>query len=1570
MKKLLTSIFAMLMLMVMGVVNGNAQERISLQEVGFHTWDGWDGNAMITGDAECTWEIGISTGTVYGDPTVNSYADLTQYSRLYVTVTEGTPRVLFNRLKEEGQGGDTFEDSYLVDIPNKGWCTQKYQTIVDNVYIYDLKAIAKDYGFVHLHSIKGANWANVTVENLELETSAKAQQVGWTSIIRNGNLEGEEVNSFVVKELPSSDILSPTILDGVGMDGTRGIRVNSMAGASNEWDSQFWITLPESLPEGTRYRVSFDYRANQDVIVATQAHGTPGHYIHYEMIGNVNFTTEWQSFKYENEITAAQAANADGILFQSIAFNLSTDKENDVEFFFDNIRFEVYKYGVSAAYAYDVIQLDFGFDTNLPALVKACGKRRLMYPNDCVYVRVNGEDLEVLSVEGFADGCFYVFMNEIIEDDAAVEVSFTNPADATYHLSYDGGPGGDVKDFTGYATYDFEVASAQGAYAWLYVTPEVFSADPENGSFNLPNNISEFKVTFDKKVDCAALVAKLGNEALTVEPADGFAESIVLKRTSATDLATGEYALNISKIYPEYRIDDEFYGDTTISLHIGKVELDPADTVRQVMVDCFKDTYEGQIPEGWYMVYDGNVLSGSAASGARMRTFSEGGDFTRGFYTRTNSAELDMCFMEYGSVEGYELTLEAGKKYRISYNLTSWKTITNVRFDIFDPNGELVYTCVDECMGSLNGVANVVVTGSNFVEYIFVPEESGNYRVRWTPTNANGDLTSGMNEIIFANPMVTYIPNNAGAVEIQALKNALETAKVLYEVVKSESRYAGEALDALSAAILKYEAEAENYTNPSDYTKAVVALDAVAKAMRDHRELCDTYDALALLLEKVVADNANNKFASTELYAELKVLAAKYVLDGVKPITNSVELQVAIDELQVPVNSASKHFTQGASNVSTTGVAALVERIRLGASALFRLGVPENDELIVAADNAITDDDELAEEIKNRLKKEIYGYLRNPDNELFEEKMDEATLETYTDQYDMTVFMKNPNIYRLNGATSFSSEDVPGWYVPQGYNEPNITSGWSDTGYGISDCVLQTWATGYAIEQTIYDLPAGVYTIKAGFGERNDEMDTEGSFFYVKTSGTPYGEYASTVDCPFIGQQFPSLNIETQQVVVTDGMLTIGVVGGPSSHTFFNDIRILMCGAVEGFDYNAAYGNLTGELPTTTNNVLTVQDTEVFKGSSFIFPVSMSNENAITAFQCDVYLSEGLSLNWNDEGDYDVVLNAARKTSTHSVATSVQPDGAIRVVAYSSANKDFRGNVGELFTLNLMAHEGFAEHQQVEIRNIRLSTADQQEFRSSAIYADVRVKSYTPADANGDGQITIVDVVAVVNALMGNAASNFIFDAADMNQDGQITIVDVVAVVNTLMGGSAQVNGARSILHSNLHVADAEVAAGETTTLYVKLDNAQAYTAMQMDVELPEGLSIEGVEMVGNASHAVTYNAEGRIASYSLTNRTFNGGESLMAITIKADESFTGTANVDFTNVRVVSKDVVETALSDTFSTVTGGAYGIDAVEADKAQVLYYSTTGEVSDKPFQGLNIIKRIYQDGRIEVTKEMNP
>lgn len=514
---------------------------------------------------------------------------------------------------------------------------------------------------------------------------------------------------------------------------------------------------------------------------------------------------------------------------------------------------------------------------------------------------------------------------------------------------------------------------------------------------------------------------------------------------------------------------------------------------------------------------------------------------------------------------------------------------------------------------------------------------------------------------------------------------------------------------------------------------------------------------------------------------------------------------------------------------------------------------------------------------------------------------------------------------------------------------------YGQSGTAYYDTPVRRLASGAIVSDDAFGIDGMTIVGTAASGEAVQVANTMAS---AVTMFNDYGEYQNVM-----------------YVQVTDGTLRIGMkkdVVASMDWVMMDNWRLFY----HGTNSQYAPDSVPPTPPTppvddeySTANVLNVQDTEVFKGSTFTFPVSMTNENSISAFQCDVYLSDGLVLNLNDEDEYDVILNADRKTSSHSATASLQPDGAIRVITYSSSNKLFRGNSGELFTLNLTALEGYAEDQTIEIRNIRLSTADEHEYLSAPISAAVTVKSYTPADANGDGQITIVDVVAVVNALMGATTGNFVFDAADMDQNGQITIVDVVAVVNALMGNNAQTLGARSILRSNLHVTDAEVNAGESTTLYVKLDNAQAYTAMQMDMNLPEGLTIEGVEMVGDASHTVTYNEAGRIAAYSLGNSRFHGGEALMAITVKADDSFTGAANVGFTNVRVVSTDVVETVLADALSTVIGGAKSIDGVEADEnVQILYYSTTGAVSDAPHKGLNIIKRIYEDGRVEVNKIM--
>ena len=1182
-----TYLFATLALLVLGATNVGAQEEVDLTADMFFSWDGWGADAQKTGPADCAYVLGTSTGQPYGDPSVINYADLSLYSKLVVTVSEGTPRFLFNRDVDEGQWNENEAESHLIDNTRGGW-SAKYFSQDGDTYTVDLKLMAKEKGFAHLHSIKGANWANVTVESMVLVKQGKAQVVGWTDLITNGDMEGDDVSCFYSKE--NAGAPEPSVItDGIGVDDSRGIVVHSAANATQDWDAQFWINLPEILPEGTKYRVSFAMRASMGATADTQAHADPSDYIHYEMIGSPAFTTEWTTYSKEGEITAAQAGpNGTGGLMHSIAFNLSKDRANDIDFFFDNIKFEVFKMGTMAEFSNDVVLINFGFDTNIPELVAATGKPRLMYPVTCADVVVNGESVSIASVEAFADGRLYIFLDDALNDDDEVIVSFNNPADQALHLIYTSGPGGDVKNITDLqASYNSEVEDNDG-YPYVFVTPIVIKADPEDGSFNLPNSIKDFKVTFDKPVDCEAVVAKLDNEYLVKRPSEGFSDYIVFSRTSNEDLKTDQYTIHITKIYPEMRLDDSIYGDTIYTINVGKVNIDPNDVPADLLPDYFAEAGAGTIPEGWFVMFgqEERPSLSTNGSGPRMMDFGAGGDFTKGLYFREGYAE-------YGSTPGYELKLEANKRYNISFMSSMWKDNGNkMRFEIFNEAGEVVFVQVVDNTPNVNG-SNGAVNGAASHTFKFYPETTGNYILRWTSSGSEtGD--GGWMEVILANPQVKYVPNVVGIEETQMLNNALANAKATRDG-NSDERYAGPAYEALVKAINKYEAEAPNYTAPSAYKSATAALEAVTQAMKDHRSLCDAYDPLPQQAQDIVVAKAETKFAKTETYTNLIKLVAKYgtlatetVVDPetgeeseqeilvIKKLTDDAELQAAIDELKFNINNANLVFTEGESKTSDTGVKVLAERLRLGAETLKSLGVPESDPLVQAAYNTLTDDDELAESVKQRVKVELYGQLKDPNNTMFEEKLDEDTYETYTETYDMTVFVKNPNIYKQTASVNFTDETVPGWTVPEGYNRPGLSWGWNatrGTDEIAEDCMFQTWGSSYRVEQTITDLPVGVYTVKIGFGERmnDDEANMEGSFIYAKTSDTPEGEDGFTADVPGIGQSFPYANTVIEDILVTDGYLTIGGNGGPSSHTFFNDVRILLTAPAAGYDYAAAY---------------------------------------------------------------------------------------------------------------------------------------------------------------------------------------------------------------------------------------------------------------------------------------------------------------------------------------------------------------------------------------------------------------
>ena len=106
------------------------------------------------------------------------------------------------------------------------------------------------------------------------------------------------------------------------------------------WDSQFFIYANEVIPSGKLVKMTLKVKGEKDGMFETQAHWAPGDYNHYQLFGNINYTTEWTTVEVEATVSTDHTQEANGKFFQSVAFNLSTMTDGNTVYF-DDIRLEV-----------------------------------------------------------------------------------------------------------------------------------------------------------------------------------------------------------------------------------------------------------------------------------------------------------------------------------------------------------------------------------------------------------------------------------------------------------------------------------------------------------------------------------------------------------------------------------------------------------------------------------------------------------------------------------------------------------------------------------------------------------------------------------------------------------------------------------------------------------------------------------------------------------------------------------------------------------------------------------------------------------------------------------------------------------------------------------------------------------------------------------------------------------------------------------------------------------------------------------------------------------------------------
>ncbi|SDH19678.1 hypothetical protein SAMN04487901_11937 [Prevotella communis] len=818
----------------------------------------------------------------------------------------------------------------------------------------------------------------------------------WKPLINNSDMEGDDVSSFFAKiDRDGTDpVPNAVISDGVGVDGSRGIMVAATEKVEQAWDNQFWFRFNEPLEANTQYRVKFDYKADLSGDVATQAHAAPGDYIHYELLGNISFTGDWQTYeKNDLKVTSSQAKNGNGNKFQSVAFNLN-DIADANNYYFDNIYVDAYEPQIDVQYGENgSIKILFPYYVNTCRLMvqHAGGKRRLILPNEMFKVTVNGKEAEFESIEIDVTGAILVFISEdwaadngceYLSEDDEIVVTFNN-LEGDYNI-FNIDTNEKVEAFTQNGRFNEELDELP----FTYGAPEMMTSDPEEGSFNLPSTISEFKLTFDKKVIVNKIEAKLDNETLKAEAEEEFSTAITLKRTSDKALADGEHKITVTQIFAEQNLGSNDYSSCEVNFSTG----------------------------------------------------------------------------------------------------------VKVSQDLLDA--------------------------------------------------------------------------------IAAAKTVLDNT--------NDARYAGTAYTNLDAAITKYTAEAPSYTAPSVIDAAMLDLSNLSKALTAHKTLVDNYDASNQKAQDLVAELAESKYNKTDLFLQLKEVAEKY---AGKQLTDDEELQAGYDELKPIADLCGDFFSEGPSTCGMAGMAVVTDRIREGVEALMALGWTEDDPLIVEANNAMSDDDIIANKIKEALTLKIYEELKSDNPTILQVTDIDENQREIRDSINMTVFIKNPNIYALQAHKGYSEENVPGWKVPTNNGELNTM--WRHDLRNIEGLAEDVAFTKYhqetRMEQTITGLPVGIYTIDLN-AVNWDNKEDENAFCYVKTSETlPVGEgetedrdlnFAATIDLQHWGEYVGNHDNLLQDIVVTDGVLTIGVNFGKGAQYEFDYAKLYLYAPVKDYNYNDVFNRV------------------------------------------------------------------------------------------------------------------------------------------------------------------------------------------------------------------------------------------------------------------------------------------------------------------------------------------------------------------------------------------------------------
>ena len=220
-----------------------------------------------------------------------------------------------------------------------------------------------------------------------------------------------------------------------------------------------------------------------------------------------------------------------------------------------------------------------------------------------------------------------------------------------------------------------------------------------------------------------------------------------------------------------------------------------------------------------------------------------------------------------------------------------------------------------------------------------------------------------------------------------------------------------------------------------------------------------------------------------------------------------------------------------------------------------------------------------------------------------------------------------------------------------------------------------------------------------------------------------------------------------------------------------NNVRIFLLMALLAMAGNASADELV------------ISDFSISPGETKTISIALDNPtNDYIAFEFWMRLPDGVRIVYDDDDFLMATLNSSRADRHELEVKEPDNDGVYHFLCYSNRNNTFREKSGEIISLTVKCAEDAVDGSyEASLYNLIFSDPNKVQVDLPDVSFDITIVGVSPGDANGDGNVTIADAVAVVNYILGNHSDIFVFDAANVDGDSGITISDAFAIVNIIL---------------------------------------------------------------------------------------------------------------------------------------------------------------------------------------------